>query len=196
MTNKAKISRRTFLRQTSAGAIGIAIGAGAIGTELEQAWAEIRDKIEDARRQMPRDIGPTNFDNDRIGAFTMISVIAPAKDYDVPPSLLSRYARQLQDRLRQVSGSRDVELFGDTEEVVYVKVDPIRLNALGITINDVANRIRLADVKSSAGRSETSQSSLVIELAGEATDLNRLKAIPIRSDSQQQLLLGDWQSWF
>jgi hypothetical protein len=42
MTNKAKISRRAFLRQTSAGAIGIAIGAGAIGAELEQVWAQIR----------------------------------------------------------------------------------------------------------------------------------------------------------
>ena len=163
--------------------------------EIEQAWAEIRDKIEDARRQMPLQVGPTSFDNNRVGAFTMISAISATDGYGVSPALLSRYAGQLQDRLRQVSGSSDVELFGDTQEVVYVKVDPIRLNALGITINDVATSIRLADVKSSAGRAETAQSSLVIELAGEAKNISRLKAIPIRSDAEQQLLLGDIASF-
>ena len=159
--------------------------------EIEQAWGEIRDKIEDARRQMPKDIGPTNFDNNRIGAFTLISIVKPTADYDVPVNILSRYAKQLQDQLRQVSGTRDVELFGDTQEVVYVKIDPIRLSALGIDITVIADKIRQADVKSSAGRSETQQSSLVIEVSGEAKNLMRLKTIPVRSDEQQQLLLGD-----
>ncbi len=162
---------------------------------IEQTWAEIRDKIEDARRLMPQDVGATNFDNNRVGAFTLISVLRSSTGYSVPVNILSRYAKQLQDQLRQVSGTRDVELFGDTQEVVYVKVDPIKLNALGVNITSIAETIRQADVKTSAGRSETTESSLVIEVSGEAKNLTRLATIPIRSDSQQQLLLGDIASF-
>ncbi|MBM3239964.1 DUF362 domain-containing protein [Candidatus Poribacteria bacterium] len=42
ITHKSKISRRTFLRRTSTGAIGVAIGAGAIGSQFEQAFGQIR----------------------------------------------------------------------------------------------------------------------------------------------------------
>ena len=163
--------------------------------EIEQAWAEIRDKIEDARRQMPSDIGPTNFDNNRVGAFTMISMVKPADGYQVSVNTLSRYAKQLQDRLRQVSGTSEVELFGDTQEVIYVQVDPIKLNALGLNIVTVAQAVQQADVKTSAGRAESDRSSLVIELAGEAKNIDRLRAIPIRSNNEQQLYLGDIASF-
>ena len=42
MTHKSKISRRTFLRKTSAGVLGAAISAGAINSGFEQAFAQIR----------------------------------------------------------------------------------------------------------------------------------------------------------
>jgi uncharacterized protein (DUF362 family) len=42
MTPKSQMNRRTFLRHTSMGAISIAIGAGAIGSRFEQAFAQIR----------------------------------------------------------------------------------------------------------------------------------------------------------
>ena len=42
MIHKSKMSRRTFLRRTSTGAVGIAIGAGTMGTGFEQAFAQIR----------------------------------------------------------------------------------------------------------------------------------------------------------
>ena len=42
MTHKSKMSRRSFLRHASTGAIGIAIGAGTMGARFEQAFAQIR----------------------------------------------------------------------------------------------------------------------------------------------------------
>ncbi|TQV71099.1 efflux RND transporter permease subunit [Aliikangiella marina] len=159
--------------------------------EIEQAWAEIRDAIEDARTGMPAGVGPTEFDNDRTGAFTSISLIKPAEGNVIGPAILGRYAKQLQDQLRLVSGTKDVELFGEPEEVVYVKLDPVKLNAIQLTAPEVARIIQQADVKNSAGKADTAQSSLVIEIDGEAKSLSRLKSIPIKTFNQQQLLLGD-----
>lgn len=159
--------------------------------EIEQAWAEIRDAIEDARTQMPNGVGPTEFDNDRTGAFTSISLIRAADNKSVAPAILGRYAKQLQDQLRLVSGTKDVELFGDPEEVVYVKLDPVKLNAAQLNVRDIARLIEQADVKNSAGRAESNRSSLIIEVAGEAKSLQRLKTIPLKSQNQQQLVLSD-----
>lgn len=159
--------------------------------EIEQAWAEIRNAIEDARSQMPIGVGATEFDNDRTGAFTSISLIRAADDRVIEPAILGRYAKQLQDQLRLVSGTEDVELFGDPQEVVYVKLDPVKINAAQLTVPEVARAITQADVKSSAGRAESDSSSLIIEIAGEAKSLQRLKSIPIKAQNQQQLILSD-----
>ncbi|MEE4244954.1 MAG: efflux RND transporter permease subunit [Kangiellaceae bacterium] len=159
--------------------------------EIEQAWSEIRDAVEDARQQMPIGVGNSDFDNNRTGAFTSISLIKAADKQAIDPATLGRYAKQLQDQLRLVSGTKDVELFGEPEEIVYVELDPIKLNSINLSVSDIANLIQQADVKSSAGRAESAKTSIVIEVAGEAKTLQRLQTIPIAASTNQQLLLSD-----
>jgi len=158
--------------------------------EIEQTWSEIRDSLEDARLNMPNGVGASQFDNDRTGAFTSISVIQSTSD-DENVTQLIRQAKYLQDQLRQVSGTEIVERFGDPKEVVYVKANPIKLAALQLSISDLAMAVSRADVKNSAGRAETSRGSLLIEVAGATDSLQRLMSIPVINHRGSQVLLGD-----
>jgi multidrug efflux pump subunit AcrB len=158
--------------------------------ELEQAWAEIRDAITDARALMPSGIGNSLFDNERVGAFTSISAIY-TEDVNQRDVAL-RYARILQDKIRQVSGTDTVELFGEPSETIYVNLNQTKLASIGISIGQVANLINRADSKVKAGKIQNSKTDLVVELAGEIDSLNRLAAIPINSQIDgQQLTLDD-----
>ena len=190
-----EINKITSNSRTGISVLTIELSKFISDQQIEQAWSEIRDAVEDARREMPTGIGASEFDNDRTGAFTSISLIKASENETIKSAILARYAKQLQDQLRLVGGTKDVELFGLPKETVYVKLDPIKLNAINLTVNDVAQMVRQADVKNTAGRAESNTTSLVIELAGEAKDLQRLKRIPISSNGVQQLKLSDIASF-
>ncbi|WP_254695028.1 efflux RND transporter permease subunit [Leisingera sp. NJS201] len=45
---------------------------------IEQVWSEVRDALADAGRELPRGVPEPEFDNDRVGAFTMLASITAA----------------------------------------------------------------------------------------------------------------------
>ncbi|MCR9256221.1 MAG: efflux RND transporter permease subunit [Alphaproteobacteria bacterium] len=147
--------------------------------EIEQAWSEIRDALSDAAVNFPAGVPEPTFDNDRTGAYTAISAIAPAPGREVPMGVLNRYAELLQDRLRQVPNTKFVHLFGEPVEEVSVIVDPETLAGLGITARQVAAAIQNADAKVQAGQVRASLSDTVIEVSGEIESIDRVKAVPV-----------------
>lgn len=145
---------------------------------IEQAWSEIRDALSDAALEFPAGVPEPTFDNDRTGAYTAISAILPRHD-TVPDSLVGRYAEDLQNRLRTVTGTKIVERFGEPDEEILVAIDADRLASLGLTPDQVAQAIGNADAKVSAGRLRGSQSDLLIEVAGEIDGLQRVAEVPL-----------------
>ncbi|MFM2044540.1 MAG: hypothetical protein RLY86_3116 [Pseudomonadota bacterium] len=154
---------------------------------LEQLWSEIRDALSDARRQFPEGVLEPAFDNDRAGAFTLIAALTPAAGTESAPlsdvvlsdAVLRRYAEELQDRLRGVPETKLVRLYGAGEEEVRVTLDPDRLSALGLSVDQVSAAIARADAKVRAGQLRGDGSDLLIEVAGEITDIDRVRAIPV-----------------
>ncbi|MEQ9447070.1 MAG: efflux RND transporter permease subunit, partial [Rhodospirillaceae bacterium] len=161
-------------------------------TTIEQTWSEIRDALADAEINFPQGVGKSDFDNDRTGAYTTLSAITSADGVNVSPGILKRYAEQLQNRLRAVSGTELVRLFGDQDEEVLVAVDPDRLVSLGLTVNDVAAAISAADTKVEAGRVRGDHADYLIEVGGEIEDLDRVRAVPILTAATGQITrIGD-----
>ena len=147
--------------------------------KIEQTWSEIRDALADASRNFPAGVPEPEFDNDRTGAFTSISAIVPRDSDDVNWAVMRRYAELLQDRLRGVEGTKLVSLFGAREEEVVVEIDPRKLTSLGLTVDQVSRAIETADAKVRAGQIRGQSSDFLIELAGEITSLERIRAVPI-----------------
>lgn len=150
---------------------------------IEQAWSEIRDALAEAALSFPAGVQEPDFDNDRTGAFTAISALVPRLP-GVPPAIIARAAETLEDRLRNVSGTKLVRTFGEPSEEILVSVDADRLAALGLTVEQVSAVVRQADAKISAGRLLGEESDLLIEVAGEIDSLDRIRAIPLIASPQ------------
>ena len=161
------------------------------GERIEQVWSEIRDALSDAARTFPAGVLEPEFDNDGTGAFASISALYPL-NATTPESVTQRYAEELADVLRGVSGTKLVEIFGAAEEEVLVTVDFAELTALGLTVDQVAAAIRSADAKVQAGRVRTSGSEYLIEVQGEISALDRVRRIPLTSATNGAVaLLGE-----
>lgn len=177
--------------RTGVSSVTIELSSFISDQQIEQAWSEIRDALSDAALLFPQGVPEPEFDNDRTGAFTAISALIPSHD-SVPPAVLSRMADDLEDRLRDVSGTKIARSFGKAEEEVLVTIDPVKLTALGLTFDQVSSAVRQADAKVPAGQVFESRADLLIEVSGEIDSLDRLAQVPL-STSRDGLItrLGD-----
>ncbi|MES0880448.1 efflux RND transporter permease subunit [Roseibium sp. SCP14] len=145
---------------------------------IEQAWSEIRDKIGDATREFPQGVLESEFSTEGAGAFAAISALVPRHD-DVSEAVLLRYAEALSDALRNVPGTKSVEIFGEIEEEILVQVDPAILTSLSLSVDQVSAAIQNADAKVRAGRLRASNRELLIEVQGEIDALDRIRQVPV-----------------
>ncbi|MEO0798634.1 MAG: efflux RND transporter permease subunit [Pseudomonadota bacterium] len=160
--------------------------------KIEQTWSEIRDALGDAARELPDGVPDPEFDNDRVGAYTSISAIVMAKDRALQPGVMKRYAEVLQDRLRRVSGTKLVELFGERQEEIRVTIDPVKLTELRLDAATVSNAIRRADTKVSSGRLTGSDGQVIVEVSGEILSLQRVRDVPVVSGTDGRIVtVGD-----
>ena len=94
-----------------------------------------------------------------------------------------RYAEILQDRLRGLSGTKLVRLFGAQQEEILVEIDARKLTSLGLTAEQVSGAIARADAKVRAGQIRGAQSDLLIEISGEIKSLERIRNVPVTNDT-------------
>ena len=147
--------------------------------EIEQTWSEVRDALSDAARNFPQGAGEPSFDDDRIGAFSAISAVHARPGVDVSPAVLKRYAELLQDRLRELSGTKIVEVYGARSEEILVDIDPRKLTSMGLTPAQVSAAIAGADTKIRSGQIRGEGQNILIETKGEIKSLQRIRNVPI-----------------
>ncbi|SDZ56404.1 Multidrug efflux pump subunit AcrB [Jannaschia faecimaris] len=146
---------------------------------IEGVWSELRDKLSDAEAAFPAGVSPPELDAAGINAYGAIVALTAAHD-GVPMTLAARYGEALADRLRGVSGTKQVEIFGAPDEEVTVTLDVARVAGLGLTADAVAAAIAAADAKVRAGRITGAGDDLVLEVSGEIETLDRLRGIVLR----------------
>ncbi|MEL6476894.1 MAG: efflux RND transporter permease subunit, partial [Pseudomonadota bacterium] len=160
--------------------------------QIEQAWSEIRDALGDAARGFPAGVPEPEFDNDRVGAFTLLVALQAAPGREVPLPVIGRFAEDLQQRLRQVPNTKRVALYGEPVEEVRVEIDADRLAAAGLTPDQVAQAIATADAKVASGRVRGDARDYLIEVSGEIQALDRIREIPLATTAAGSVLrLGD-----
>jgi len=160
--------------------------------DVDPIWSRVRDKVNDITPQLPAGAATPNFDETEIQANALI--IGLTWELDTPPNyaILRRWSEELQDRLRSLEGTKQVELYGTPTEEIAVTISSQRLNALGLTTSDIAQQIQNSDAKVAAGQLRSSNNNLLFEVTGELDSLNRINNIPIQFGNQgQSVRLGD-----
>ncbi len=177
-------------------------GASVIAIELqdwtdasnnEQIFSKIRDRLDDAARTFPPGVLPPDFDDKRgASAFTLIVAISAQQDQTDQLGILNRLAEELADRLRNVTGTEIVRLYGEPQEEITVEVAEDQLSALGLNNAQLAQLIASADSKNAAGALRAEGRSVFIEVEGELETLNRIASIPVgQTQTGGILYLGD-----
>ena len=169
-------------------------------TATEPVWSRARDKLTDIQPDLPAGVQAARFEDDRGYAFTRLIALRWAQPESVEnPSfdkrllaILKRYAEELQTRLRGVSGTDLVALYGAPQEEIRVTLDLNQAAALNLSTAEIAAAVGAADTKIGAGILRNERSRLLVEVAGELDSLERIRQIPLRvTPGGETIRVGD-----
>jgi len=149
------------------------------GKENVMLWADIRDKIEQARHLLPSGAGAPVVDSERGHAFTWIGALVWKGEGAGDELRLGRYAEELASRLRSLSGTDLVSIYGAPREEVQVKVDVVKAAAVGLDVPQIAALLNNSDAKTAAGELNNGRQRLSLELEGGFDELERIKRTPL-----------------
>ncbi|SQH77594.1 AcrB/AcrD/AcrF family protein [Shewanella benthica] len=160
--------------------------------DTDPVWSRARDLIADAKPVLPAAAQNPLLD-DQIGyASTAILGLVWRGGGEIRTDMLNRYAKELQSKLRLLSGTDFVKLYGAPTEEVLVQLDGNKVNQLGLTPASIARILSNADTKVSAGEINNNNFRALIEVSGELDSLSRIRRVPLKVDSQGQIIrLGD-----
>ena len=156
-------------------------------------FAEIRDRLGEAEGELPAAASKPFFDDKRVAsAYTLTTAIVWTRPTEPQLAIMNRLAEELAERVRGVGGTEVVRLYGEPAEEIAVLIDADAVAAVGLTPGAVAQAIRAADSKVSAGRVRTDDRDLVVEVAGELQTVSRIESVPLqRSPDGSVVRVGD-----
>ena len=146
----------------------------------DQLWAELRDKIQQAARQLPAGAGEPYLDTDRKNyAFTWIGALSWEGTGPADLLRLGRYAEELASRLRNLSGTDIVKVVGAPTEEIQVKVDVVKAAAVGLDVPKIAGLLGNSDAKTAAGELSNDTQRISLELIGGFDAVERIRRTPL-----------------
>jgi multidrug efflux pump len=152
--------------------------------EPKPIWSRVRDLLSDVSPQFPAGTLPPTLEDDRGYAYTQLIALNWQGDADdVNIASLSRYANELQNQLKQVSGTDIASIFGQGQEEVTVTIDQNKSSRLKLSNQIIANKVLSADAKVSAGRIVNESNQMLVELVGALDSVARIKNIPVHQQA-------------
>ncbi len=124
-----------------------------VGADLEAAANDVRDKVSGAQRSLPPDADPpvvskADADSQPIVGFTVKSENRNLLE-------LTEIADNVfKERLQTIPGVSRVQIWGEKEYAIRLRMDPLKMASYGITPLDVLSKIQTENVELPSGRIE------------------------------------------
>lgn len=145
--------------------------------DIDVALQEVQSKVSEVQRRLPREIDPpiitkTNPEDQPI-MWVAVTSTHPLRD------LMEFVDNQVKDQFKTVPGVGEIFLGGFLERNLRVWLDPKKLDAYQLTVEDIIAAIQEEHVELPAGRLETSKRETTVRAMGEARSVEEFEKIVI-----------------
>ena len=156
---------------------------------MDEVLVDVREAIDRARADYPADAEePVVEEFNAQQQFPVISVILSGT---APERALFRNAKALQDRLIATPGVLDAELSGEREELLEIVIEPEVMEAYNLSEQEIAQAVRGNNALITAGSVRFEDGAFSVKLPGLIKTIEDAQAIPIRTDGDNVITLGD-----
>ena len=130
-------------------------------TDLGDALIDTRNKVQDAKRDLPEGVEEPTVNEVNISEFPVLVVTLSG---NVPERALTTAAKALRDRIEEVPGVLEGVIQGSREELVEAIIDPARLSSYGLQLEQLIQGIGASNSLVAAGAIEGSEGKYAIKI--------------------------------
>ncbi|MDD2919458.1 efflux RND transporter permease subunit [Rhodoferax sp.] len=162
----------------------------ALSRDADAAAADVRDKVTRVRQRLPQGIDEPVIAKVEAESFPVIFLALSSDTHNALQ--LSEMANTLVKPVLQTApGAAEVNIYGERKFAMRIWVDPGKLAAYQLTVQDLEDALRRANLEVPAGRIESAQREFNVTAA---TDLERppeFAQVVIRTVNGQPIRIGD-----
>jgi len=122
--------------------------------DIDSAANDVRDRVSRARRKLPDEVDDPVIAKTEADADPVV-YLALSSDRHSPLEISDIADRVVKDRLQNLMGVSDIGIFGERRFAMRIWLDPERLAAYAVTVQDVENALKKQNVELPAGRVES-----------------------------------------
>jgi multidrug efflux pump len=161
-----------------------------LNRDPDSAAADVRDKVSRVRQRLPQDIDEPVIAKIEADASPVVW-LALSSDVHTPLQLSDLANRIAKPLLQTAPGAADVRIFGERRYAMRIWIDPDRLAAYRLTVQDVEDALRRSNLEVPAGRIESSQREFNVTAATDLQTPEQFRAVALRTVNGQTIRLGD-----
>ena len=159
------------------------------GTDLDAATNDVRDALELAKRDLPSDIEPPMIFKFSTAMMPVLYMFLNADESY--PQLYHLADKVVADELRRIPGVGTIVIYGGLKRQINVKFDPKRLEAYGISLEEVGRALRSENLDVPAGEIKSGKLAYAIRIPGRFLDPQEVKRTVIGVKAGKLIRLED-----
>ncbi|MFD2035740.1 efflux RND transporter permease subunit [Belliella marina] len=161
-----------------------------VGADLEAAANDVRDKVSGAQRNLPPDTDPPVVSKADSDSQPIVFLNVQSNKRTLLE--LSELANNIfKERLQTIPGVSTVQIWGEKEYAIRLRMDPLRMASYGVTPLDVLNKVQSENVELPSGRIEGSTIELSVRTKSRLGSPQEFNNLIIKDDQNNIVKFQD-----
>ncbi len=157
--------------------------------DSDQALLDVREAVDKAKAKIPSTAEEPIVSEVSASDFPIITVSLGGNG--VPDRVLSRLAKDLQEKIESIPEVLEANINGDREELLEAIVDPAQLEVYGITNDELIAAVSRNNRLIAAGAVDTGKGSFSVKIPGLIETAEDVLSIPIKANGDSVVQLRD-----
>ncbi|MGD9058382.1 MAG: efflux RND transporter permease subunit, partial [Desulfobacterales bacterium] len=158
------------------------------GTEIDTAAIDVQGKLEDEINELPDDIVRPRIRKFDIASFPVV-LLGISSTLD-PVELTELIEVQIRYRFARIPGVAQVDTWGGFKREVRIELDPDRIKAVGLPLDQVIEAIEDANLDLPAGKIEQGRYEVMLRAPAEFINLDQIRNTVIVQRDGAAVMLG------
>ena len=158
--------------------------------DSDDAANDVRAKIATVRAELPEDIEEPLVQTFDPSAQPIVSLAVSSDELPIQ-DLTALADEDIRRRLESVSGVGEVQVAGGLAREIRVNVDPVRLQARGVSVNEVIGALRTQNLEVPAGRVERGTGEQLVRVVGRIVEPEQFNDLVVANRGGTPIRLGD-----
>ncbi len=158
------------------------------GFDSKAALADVRAKVDEAKRDLPRDADEPTVQEVNLSLYPVLVV---ALSGDLPERSLLRIARSAKTAIEQVPGVISAELRGGRDEAVEIVAEPMLMKSYGVSLDQLIAVTQSSNSLIAAGSLEGPTGRFAVKVPALIERPQDMLQIPIAASAGAVVTLGD-----